>query len=472
MITLHEKDALAATLAQKTICTLPDAMECRVTEERNGAYDLELIYPISGANASEIAVTLIVVCEANESGTRQPFRIYKIVKNLREMTVSAHHISYDLSKYIISTNYQPGSISCGTCINYILNHNFSSQGVTGFSYNTDITTTSTNFRAYVGNSARACLGGTEKSVLDIFGGEFEWNDWTVNLWKSRGSDNGVRIEYAKNLINLDYEESSEDYYVGCFAYWNATETTKGVLPFRISDKQDSADITSWRPYPYYALDCSQDYQSIPTKAQLNSKALAWINAHDKLIPETIKVDLAAIWQTTDYEKFAELERVNLCDYVTVYYPNFDISAKRKVTKTVYNVVAGRYDSVELGTITTVADTIANNTVLATTEKEQRVTQDSVTITSGIFSKTRHNSISLVGAIATVCIDATFTSTSAKSWTNIGSVPYAPLLEQQGAFWGGGTTSGLFRIETDGTIDVTTVSGVAQCRFTATYVIGE
>lgn len=99
------------------------------------------------------------------------------------------------------------------------------------------------------------------------------------------------------------------------------------------------------------------------------------------------------------------------------------------------------------------------------------TTGSVTITSGIFSSTWLNTQAVAGNMVNISIAGTFTDTSAKSWTTIGTVTNPPAVEQQGCFWGGGTDSGAFRIKTDGTISVTTASGVAQCRFNTSYIMG-
>lgn len=99
------------------------------------------------------------------------------------------------------------------------------------------------------------------------------------------------------------------------------------------------------------------------------------------------------------------------------------------------------------------------------------TTGSITITSGIFSSTWLNTQAVAGNMVNISIAGTFTDTSAKTWTTIGTVANPPAVEQQGCFWGGGTDSGVFRIETDGTISVTTASGVAQCRFNTSYIMG-
>ena len=54
-------------------------------------------------------------------------------------------------------------------------------------------------------SVRACLGGTEGSLMNLWGGEFEWDNFKIIHHQGRGRDNGVTIEYGKNLTKLEHD---------------------------------------------------------------------------------------------------------------------------------------------------------------------------------------------------------------------------------------------------------------------------
>lgn len=60
-------------------------------------------------------------------------------------------------------------------------------------------------------SVRAVLGGTEGSVLDVWGGEYEWDMFDVILHSKRGKDNGVVIEYGKNLTDVEQDNDFHRY---------------------------------------------------------------------------------------------------------------------------------------------------------------------------------------------------------------------------------------------------------------------
>lgn len=82
---------------------LSDAVKCIVTEERNGAFELEITYPIDGIHYDEIKTRRLVMAKPNPIDDPQPFRIYRITRPLSGLvTIYAEHISYDLSGIPVS----------------------------------------------------------------------------------------------------------------------------------------------------------------------------------------------------------------------------------------------------------------------------------------------------------------------------------------------------------------------------------
>lgn len=94
---------------------------------------------------------------------------------------------------------------------------------------------------------------------------------------------------------------------------------------------------------------------------------ALCSASEKLVSEyagigvpavSLKVSFVPLWQTEEYKAIAPAERLNLCDIATVRFEKLGVNARAKVVQTVYDVLAGRYESVTLGEASTnLADTI-------------------------------------------------------------------------------------------------------------------
>lgn len=332
---------------------LADAITCKVQEDRNGAFTLSMTYPISGIHYADIVIGSCIKAKPNELADPQLFRIYHISKPLNGVvTIDAQHISYDLSKAVVKPFTAKGitAVTSGMISNMI--------GGSGFSFSSDITNGDSEFTNDHPQSFRALLGGQEGSVLDVFGGEYEFNNEKVILHAHRGSDNGVTIRYGKNLTSVQQDENIENTYTAVYPYVlnSDQETIAGDLQTVISTSEPKV----------LALDLSSEFQktgteeTTPTAAEINAKAQEYIKANNIGVPKvSLDVSFVQLWQTEEYKDIAPLERVSLCDTVTVKYEKLGVDATAKVITTVYDVLAERYDSITLGDAkSSLASTIA------------------------------------------------------------------------------------------------------------------
>lgn len=191
------------------------------------------------------------------------------------------------------------------------------------------------------------LGEDDNSIQAIYGGEYEWNNYTVMLWESRGIDRGVRLRYGKNLTDLTQEENIENTITGIYPIWKSDEMIV-ELPEKVLH---SANHTRF-PYERTVIqDFSSDFNDPPTVDELRERALVFMQDENIGVPEvslTVKfVDLA---DTIEYNGVGELKDVRLGDTVTVEFPSLAISAKQKVTKIDFDVLNDRYELVTIGKI--------------------------------------------------------------------------------------------------------------------------
>lgn len=334
------------------IGALADAVSCIVTEERNGMFELEMQYPITGLHYAEIALSSIILAVPGDGRTRQPFRIYKITKPLNGIvTVYAQHISYQLS-HIPCMPFSAGS--AGLALSGFKTY---AAEACPFEFWTDVTTAD-NYAQLIPASIRSRLGGVEGSILDTYGGEYEWDGYTVKLHAARGADNGVTLRYGKNITDLTQEENISSTITGICPYWAGTDGITVMLPEKVLSAENAANF----PYPRTVpLDLSGEFEEKPTVEELRAKAQAYISKRGIGVPAvSLDVSFVALWQTEDYKDIAPLERVRLCDTVTVMFEKLGVSAKAKVISTVYNVLLDRYDHIEIGDAkSTLAGTIAS-----------------------------------------------------------------------------------------------------------------
>ena len=335
-------------------------ISCTVTEERNGMYILEGTIAEDELHASALEMNSIIVAKPNHSSANQAFRVHKIVKPMKGIySISAQHISYQLS-YIPTMPFTI-TASSSACANTLAGLKSNAAESCPFTFWTDVTTVA-SYNQAAPASIRARLGGVEGSVLDQFGGEYEWDNYTVKLHAQRGVQTpNVTLRYGKNIIDLDQEKEINNTITGICPYWMDSEGGNIVtLPEKTVDSSTASSYPFKRTVPY---DMSSDWEEAPTQAQLRTRAQAYVNASGIGIPKvSIKVSFVNLPDTEEYKDVAALQSVNLCDYVAVQFEKLGISVNAKVVKTVYNVLTERYDSIEVGAIrSSLAGTISDQT---------------------------------------------------------------------------------------------------------------
>lgn len=352
------------TFTTNGLCRLAETVRCLVTEERNGVYELELDYPVTGEHFSDIQIGRIIACTHDEAGDVQPFDIYEKSEPLDGIvTFYAHHISYRLNEIVVEP------FTASTCATAIAGLKTNSIGTNPFSFSTD-KSVSASYEVTVPKSLRGLLGGEEGSLLDVFGtGEYKFDLFNVYLYSSRGTDTDVSIRYGKNLVEFENEVDYSETYNAIVPYWygenydSSTGTSTGTL-VTLSEKyiQSNNALPSGRTV-MVPLDMSSDFESQPTQANLRTAATSKLSDSYAWLPlQNIKVDFVQLWQTAEYASLAPLQKVSLCDTVVVDVPMYNISGLRiKVIKVVWNTLLDRYDEMELGTPSaTFASVISNN----------------------------------------------------------------------------------------------------------------
>ena len=347
---LYEKTENAFT--HNGIGFLKDATKCTVTEERNGSYECSLQYPITGQWYDRITEGCIIKAKANDTSEPQLFRIYKSSKPLKGIvTYSAEHISYDLNG-IPTLGFSVKNVTPQAAITRAIQDAGLPSAFTAIS---DISTLNST-TILTPCSVRAILGGQAGSVLDVWGGEFEFDNFVVKLHRHRGSDRGVSIEYGKNLKDLKQEANIADCYTHLMPYARYSQDGEGdekievyvYLSEKVLPLNAAENIGHSKAYIMDFTDRFKEGEEI-TEEALRAKATAYAAAAELGVPKVnITVSFVQLWQTEEYKNIAPLERVMMCDTVAVRFSKLGVTASAKVIKTTYNTLEEKYDSVELG----------------------------------------------------------------------------------------------------------------------------
>lgn len=340
-------DSNETSFASNGLGRLRDCISAIVVEERNGVYELDFDYPVDGANFDKIQCGRIVAVRHDDSNDVQPFDIVSYSKPINGI-VSFHcvHISYRQRGLVVSGK----NINTLTDAFTLLKNN--ATPTNPFTYEADFTST-----AYMAaadgtpRSVRSMLGGVEGSILDTYGGEYEFDRFRVILHRRRGQDRDFSIRYGVNL--LDYKEDTD--YSGTFnaaiPFWTGSDGVKDIIV--IGNKATSTAPTYNGREICAALDLTDKFETKPTKTQLRDMALSLLNSKQTTLPQqTINVDFVRLQDLGEYETLKSLLQCNLCDTIEVIFPRFNMRGRFKIVKTTFDALAGRYLSLELGELST------------------------------------------------------------------------------------------------------------------------
>ena len=338
-ILLNKEKPLSELVTSKTggIGEITEAFDGVAVEEANGLKEISFKLPIDSPRYSELSVGSYIKAKADELHDFQIYEVYKITKPLNGIvTVRAQHISYILGKATVLPFTATGIVAT------VNNMTSNLVGTFPFTFETDISNTTSRFVLDIPMSFRGAIGGWRGSILDTFGGELDWDNLKVKLLAHRGRDNGARIEYGKNLTSLTQEESIAKVYDAVIGYAVVDEVTY------VGDIQKIVSTNSPRTLN---VDFSSEFDmdETPTKAKLNQLAMAYAQNNDMGKPfVNLKVSFELLAKTEEYKDVAILEQVNLFDTVYINFPKLGVDSKAKVIRTEYDFINEKPISVELG----------------------------------------------------------------------------------------------------------------------------
>lgn len=346
---------------------LADALTCKTHEARNGENELEMTYPVTGAHFSDIKHSSIIVAKPSARRGNQAFRVCKITKPINgRVTIFAQHLSYQLSFIPVSP------FSAQNLTNALAGFRSNAAEACPFTLTADFTSDS-SYAVPIPTSIRSYLGGQRGSILDVYGGEWEWDNYNCILHRNRGQDNGYVIRYGKNLIDLRQEESIENTYTGIYPYWSSDETMV-TLTEKVIHAATAANFPFQRTL---VKDFSDKFQNAPTEAQLRSYTQSYITRNGIGVPNVnLSVDFVNLADTEEYRELLTTANIDLCDTVTVRFEKYGIDVKSKVIEITWDVLKERYEKIEIGDrrstlATTIEDSLETITTLATTEEVGR-----------------------------------------------------------------------------------------------------
>lgn len=366
---------------------LTNAVKAIVTEERNGNFILEVTVLIEDTIFPNIQENQILKVDSGHFLKDQQFRIKRIVPNHSgKAEIYAEHISYLASEMALKPEMTLHNLTGQQALESWSN------GLIGehpFVVQSDIETVhSTSWRIDKVQNARQALGGVKGSILDTWGGEYQFDNYHISLLKKRGKPANAVLAYGRNITDFEQEK-------------NITNTYTSLYPFAVIQEEQQekiltipgyiVDASNWNKFPnrkVLPVDFSSEFngqEKNPTPSELRKLAEQYIRNNEIGQPKTsIRVSFLDLSKSVDYKEYAPLEEINLCDEVTVIYPKLGIHTVAKVVRTVWNVLDESYDEIEIGEKRASLSTILQQQEIAI---QEAVTQSGMALSSADGSKT-------------------------------------------------------------------------------------
>lgn len=357
---------------------LTTCAECTVTEERNGIFECSITVVISDADplSKKIEVGKFVKLKANPQQVPQIFELYSESSTItdRKRTFIGRHIHYFLNYDLIQGGYYVATdshfsygVHTGTpkeIFDFVYSQNFANGAIFAdkeFTFTSDITTESDKVDIHSIRTIGDFLGGDSKSLLQIFKGEYKWDNFDIEFLKSRGTEKNLAIKYGVNLKSFQQEKNIEKMYTHIYPYVKVElgkDTSKNETVYGILNLHRNGG-----PYVYTLIDDLTFHRKVleldltetlkSKKMNMNTPgATVYLNIYNAT-EAYVKVNQLTVPEVsltiTAENELEEMKNIALCDTVSVYFPTLQSTAKAKVTKVVFDSLLERYTTIELGT---------------------------------------------------------------------------------------------------------------------------
>lgn len=338
------------------------------TRKCNGNYTLYAEIPVNDPMVASLEKEMKLKADAGLRTKNQTFEISRIVKDSSNIVkIYGQHISHKL-EYMALRN---ATAFAGSAYSALAIWKGALIGDLHFDVWSDIQTVGKGvFDISKMENARQALGGVEGSILDIYGGEYEFDNMTVRLHKQLGRTAPTVLEYGRNILSAESDETIESAYTSVLPF--ATYTPDKPEGDTSDSQPDAVTVTLPEDYvdskykDLYAhrrikiVDFSNEFKSdgknkdIPTVEKLRKMATDYMDRNAIGKPKiNTKIEYADLARTLDYADNGWIEEVELCDIIPVYYPQIGLADETlKVTTITYDFVNERNESVEFGDIGT------------------------------------------------------------------------------------------------------------------------
>ena len=275
----------------------------------------------------------------------QPFRIYRIVPELTQVTAYARHLSYDLMDNMIYS-YKPAKGTAGAIVaEGIFN---GCQTAHSFQMYSDLTEGVEDLSFENTNPMEALLG--EGGLIDKVGGELARDWYDLYAVKRVGKDTDIQIRQGKNLLGISYDVDDANVVTRIVP---TGENEDGSVLLLDEKYIDSPNIGAyphprWIHLPVSDAKVGEDLSLAQAKDKLRAAARAEFDKGCDLPDISIDVDFINVADTQEYADYKPLTDIFLGDSVRVIVKTLGLEVALRMTEYSYDCLLRRYAKMTLG----------------------------------------------------------------------------------------------------------------------------
>lgn len=327
-----------------------DCISALVPEELNGKFELNIEYLANGPLVKYLVKDAQIKVDTGDQ-TGQLFRIKTIGKKIDGIIpIYAEHVSYIINDLPIKPSTKVVESVAQVALNKMLSAIADKHPLTAYS---DITTiSSAEWKVPDFKNPRNILGGVEGSILDQWGGEYQFDNYQIRLTSQRGRYSNTIIAYGRNLTDFEQEESILETYTSIYPYANETSNDSTVLRTLPEFFVDSEYVDKYPNRRVTMVDFSEKFndKNPYSEDKLRKLAQSYVKTNKVGVPKvTMKVSTVDLSASLDESyNVEEVESLHLADTVKVFFEPLGVTAEAKVVGSVWNVLLEQYDSYTLG----------------------------------------------------------------------------------------------------------------------------
>ena len=300
-----------------------------ITKRDNSDYYVELEDVLDNLEYYQKGLIIVLTTPWGEQGFRCD---NPIIQNNR-ISCKAWHLSYDAENYVINS----ATATLKNCNDALNHYNDNTDTTSPFTVISDITLLKTTImeRTSLFDAFTALISA------DNYGGHWYRDNFTFGIMSSIGEDRGVVLAYNKNITDIKVEENWDNVCTKLLPYVVDGDTTITLdQPYvELSDK--IYDIPFSKALKFEHNLKKEDYKDNEAgfisdiKKWLYTEAVNYLN--ENRLPKV------------NYSISAKLDNVSdVGDTIYVKHPKCNVNITTNVIMVKYDVISGRYTSIEFG----------------------------------------------------------------------------------------------------------------------------